>query len=213
MHPLRPFAGNSQLFFLLHCKGDSKIVPLALHQPPDGKYPFPPRDARVRREKIRIYSVPHYLQFFCLQTEALWRCGKNGMREKNRDAQLQINAFVRIPERDAFPPQSPEKAAKDDIFGIHVHKDGVVVVTQSPDEREKSKRIHGTACRTVLFPERMDVYGRGERIRPFFETNDFDTLDVLRKLLHPTAKEPEDGVVNIYSLSDYQQLHPVRNYR
>src|SRR3989344_8938321 len=126
------------------------------------------------------------------------------MREKNRDAQLQINAFVRIPERDAFPPQSPEKAAENDVFGIHVHKDGVVVVTQSPGEREESPGVCGAGYRAVLFPERMHAHVRGELVLPFCETDYFNALGMFREFLDPTAKEPQNVILLVHCLRNYQ---------
>src|SRR3989338_4523499 len=114
---------------------DDQIMPFY------GKHGSFAAHAIARREEINIDAVPDDTNFRACKSEAFAGRGENDVREKLGEAELQIDAFVRIPECDTFAKDAPQEAAEDDVFGIHMGEYNIVFFSQEPRIAIKSNDI------------------------------------------------------------------------
>src|SRR3989338_11162771 len=102
------------------------------------------------------------------------------------------------------------RAAKNDVFRIHMHENGIVIVSKTPEVCIEIKNVSHPR-NTLFFAERVYAHIGGQCMASLPKAYDFDTFGVFCKFLYPTHKKPENRIIRINCLCNNEQFHARRN--
>src|SRR3989338_2636388 len=84
-------------------------------------------------ERARVYSDRHLPSISERRHVCRWRCVADGVRKKSGDVRPHRAHLVVAPKHNSLSPQPPKLPAQEHIFLIHVHENGIVLFSESPD--------------------------------------------------------------------------------
>src|SRR3989344_3275612 len=95
------------------------------------------RDPGIREESLRIYANGHQDCLLILRGVGVLGGAEDLRTEETRRIGKPRARIVIAPKIDSLAEQFPEPAGKKNILLVHMHEDGVVVISQFPDKRKK----------------------------------------------------------------------------